>query len=274
MHEALTSLSLFILLYSVTGTNGQNPCPDPTEILPCICNHNPTEGTVNVDCSAAASSDEIYSAFNDATWPSQNLTTFSLQENLGVKELPRGVFGDNSFEKIHVSRTFVASIHSADLLSSKDRLWRVTIKESSIEEFPWEILPQLTNLKELYLYSNHLTSLPHLQSASLEYFSISKNNVVHVQAGWYLPNLRDLSLDFDLDPSGFQRTVPRVGGCQEAYFGDSKSSGCKESFRSSRSRAFYHASGDVYERKHNGRPRPVRMPKLVQKGKARTRRNP
>ncbi|CAG0904264.1 unnamed protein product [Darwinula stevensoni] len=205
MQEALTFFSLFIL-YTVPGTSGQILCPDPTEIFPCTCSHSGTEFTANVDCSEATSSDDIYSAFNDVAWPVQNLRQFLLEGNSDVSVLPEGAFGDISFEEIVVFQTSVASLHSTALLPSKDRLWRLTILESSLEEFPWEILPQLINLTHIYMSGNALTSLPPLQSASLQHLSLWKNVISHVEAGWSLPNLRSLSLSYNhaLDvPTGF-----------------------------------------------------------------------
>ncbi|CAG0893882.1 unnamed protein product [Darwinula stevensoni] len=194
MQEALNFFCLFIL-YSVPGTSGQILCPDSTEILPCTCSQDVIDRTVNVDCSEANSSDEIHYPFNDVDWPFQNLTRFLLKENNDVSVLPEGVFGDISFEEIFVDLTSVTSLHFTTLLPSKDRLWSLIIGFSSLEEFPWEILPQLINLKELDLQFNALTSLPLLQSASLEYIDIMFNEISHVEAGWSLPNLRILNLN-------------------------------------------------------------------------------
>ncbi|CAG0896129.1 unnamed protein product [Darwinula stevensoni] len=159
------------------GTSGLNLCPNSTEILPCTCSYFGTEDTVMVDCSEATSSDDIYSAFNDVAWPVQNLKRFLLGGNCHVSVLPEGAFGDISFEEIVVIQTSVASLHPTALLPSKDRLRRLTIEKSFLEELPWEILPQLINLKKLELRSNALNSLPKLQSGH--------NPVLDVPAGFF-----------------------------------------------------------------------------------------
>ncbi|CAG0890031.1 unnamed protein product [Darwinula stevensoni] len=194
MQKRFTSLSLFILFHSVPWTSGQNLCPDPDDILPCICIPIASLGSAEVECDDATSSDDIYFAFNDATWPVKNLTKFSLMYNDDVRVLPGGVFGDTTFDTINLAVTSVSRVDPAALLASKDRLLSLVIDGSPLREFPWEILPQLANLKKLDLRDIGLTTLPLLQSDSLEEFSVSSNEIDHLEAGWSLPNLRRLYL--------------------------------------------------------------------------------
>ncbi|CAG0895573.1 unnamed protein product [Darwinula stevensoni] len=196
MQGFLVFLSLFVL-YSVPGTSGQTPCPDPEDITPCTCSHNAFHNTVTVDCSGATSSEEIFSVFNGASWLFPNLTKFQLTNNEGVDELPEGVFGDVTFEEILVRGSAVASIHPAAVLPSNDRLRRLEISLSVLREFPWDVLPEFSDLTSLHFYSNVLTTLPHLRSASLTYFDISSNEIAELEAGSSLPNLTSLVLSYN-----------------------------------------------------------------------------
>ncbi|CAG0900176.1 unnamed protein product [Darwinula stevensoni] len=191
---ALLTLPVFLLLASSLRTTGQSPCPDPVDILPCSCIQESDTGDVIVDCSRAASSDEIYSAFNDAFWPFTELKRFKLEDNTGVRDFPEGLFGDVSFERIHLSRTTIGSLHPGAILSSKDRLSLLGITYSALVDFPWDVLPQLTNLSQLNLSNNSLTVLPQSQSSSLQYLMIENNQVAEIQAGSSLPNLNILML--------------------------------------------------------------------------------
>ncbi|CAG0902817.1 unnamed protein product [Darwinula stevensoni] len=195
MQEYLTPLSLFIILYSFPGTGGQSPCPDPEAIIPCVCSHNETLATVTVDCSEATSSEEIFSAFNDADWPILNLTSFWLERNDRVEQLPEGVFGDVTFQEIEVSRTSVESIDPEALLPSKDRLERLDINNSKLKEFPFEIIAQFSILTYLSLGANELTSLSSFQSSSLETLGVAGNQLTFF-GNMSLPNLRSFLMSF------------------------------------------------------------------------------
>ena len=117
-----------------------------------------------------------------------------MSNNQGVLVLPEGAFGDVTFQEIYVHKTSLGSIHAGALLPSKDRLSTVEISDSLLDSFPWEILPELTSLESLHLHGNSFTSLPPLQSVSLEDFRIFTNEIAQLEVGWSLPNLTVLDL--------------------------------------------------------------------------------
>ena len=110
-------------------------------------------------------------------------------------ELPEGVFGHLSFENIYLNNTNVRRIHPSVILSSKDRLVNMTIKHSLLEEFPFHHLSSLPHLTKLRLHHNYLTSIPAVQTHSLETLNLESNNISSLEeVGWETPNLRKLSL--------------------------------------------------------------------------------
>ncbi|CAG0884912.1 unnamed protein product [Darwinula stevensoni] len=195
MQSSASFLSIpFLLLSASSGLHGLDPCPHPEEILPCVC-YNDEEGNyVILDCSAANSSSQISSAFNDASWPATNLTGFSLVDDNQVEELPEGVFNNVAFKTIYVDNSTMASLHPSALLSSQDQLDFVYIRLCPMKEFPWDTLPQLTSLTALYLKYNRLTAIPSIQSPSLDQMILSHNRISNLEAEWFAPSLTFLDL--------------------------------------------------------------------------------
>ncbi|CAG0901740.1 unnamed protein product [Darwinula stevensoni] len=222
MQGLFVLLSLSILLFSASRTRGQSPCPDPEDILPCTCYHN--GNIVNVACLDATSSEQIFSVFNDVNWLFKKLTEFWIMSTEGVRELPEGVFGDVMFQSISVSQNDFVSIHPSVLLSSKDRIQDLFFFETLLEEFPWDTFPQLTNLTEVDVIHNALTTLPSLQSASLGFLSVRSNQIHVIEAAPSLPNLRQLHLDdnpISELPTGFFNDMGKLEEfwCQYCSFG-------------------------------------------------------
>ncbi|CAG0901237.1 unnamed protein product [Darwinula stevensoni] len=237
MQECLIPLSLLFLLSSVRGTSGQDPCPEYDNLAPCYCSYKDGINTVTVDCSRATSSEGIFSYFNNVNWPFTNLTEFRMTPNEAVRELPKGVFGDVTFQKITLIRTSVRRIHPSVLLPSKDRIRTLEMTHGALEEFPWHILRQLTNLSTLWLFRNALTTLPPLKSSSLRTLHIFVNDITNLEAGWSLPNLTALCLDsnpISEVPAGFFSDMGNLGDfrCEYCGLGPTLSTGSLK-FRSS-----------------------------------------
>ena len=119
--------------------------------------------------------------------------TFFMYENVAVTDFPEGLFGSVSFEiiEVMVARN-VTSVHPSVFLQSKERLKQVTIGECLIGDFSWDILPQLTNLLLLDLHENVLTTIPPIESDSLETLNLWENEISSLEIGWSTPNLRHL----------------------------------------------------------------------------------
>ncbi|CAG0893880.1 unnamed protein product [Darwinula stevensoni] len=137
--------SLFcLLLPSIGPTTGQYPCPNPEDISPCACSAR--EDKVYVSCFNATSSDDIFSAFNNAVWPVTNLTGFHLEHNFDVHEISERMFGDISFEGIGTDWCGVVSVRPSALMPSKDRLEYISMNRGVLEQFPWDYMQHATKL--------------------------------------------------------------------------------------------------------------------------------
>ncbi|CAG0887972.1 unnamed protein product [Darwinula stevensoni] len=146
------------------------------------------------------------------------LGQFVLMDNAEVQELPEGVFRDLSFQDIWVNYTALRRIHPSALLPSKDSLETVSIRFSDLESFPFNILPQFSRLKELSLWNNSLTSVPAIQSDSLEILNLPYNNLANVGGpGWATPNLRELYLSYN-PTMKFPTEVIRTLGSLEKFW--------------------------------------------------------
>ncbi|CAG0878699.1 unnamed protein product [Darwinula stevensoni] len=250
-----THLSFPFFLLSITfGTFAQSPCPDPEKIFPCICNNfqmnfdyafhtkdfsqydtlseansttdyyqyealndaNNTIDYVKVVCSVGNSSAEIFSVFNNATWPSKQLKEFVLFGGNMAEEFPGGYFGGVSFERIAIINYEVDTIHLSALISSQDTLEELKIMFSHLKEFPWDTLPLLTKLTSLKLYGNELKDI-RIRSDSLRELDISSNQIAALKSGWSAPNLTSLRMDMNPIseiPHGF---LDGLGNLQEFH---------------------------------------------------------
>ena len=107
-----------------------------------------------------------------------------------MTNLPEGVFGDVTFEDFIIFDVVnLVTVHPSIILQSKERLQQLAIGYCRLEEFPWEILPQLIRLNSLDLHGNYITTLPPLQSPTLQYFDFRFNFIDALEAGWSTPNL-------------------------------------------------------------------------------------
>ena len=111
-----------------------------------------------------------------------------------MEELPEGTFGPVTFLRISIYNSEIRTLHPSVVLSSKDRLEDVIIQWSQLEGFPFEILPDLTQLLVLDLTGNSLTSVPSLQSFSLQELYLRSNNIANIEGNWSTPGLKYLYL--------------------------------------------------------------------------------
>ncbi|CAG0886998.1 unnamed protein product [Darwinula stevensoni] len=183
--------SLCLLACLLRGTRGQNPCPGAADIAPCTCEQ--VAGEVTVDCSDVATADELFNVFNNIAWPNNELTEFRLTNNDGVLDLPEGVFGEVSFQRLYVSGTSVANLYPLSILPHlAARLEELRIMDSSLTDFPFVILSPLRSLKVLDISGNAISAVPALQSSSLQIFNVEFNQITALEEGWSTPNLKEL----------------------------------------------------------------------------------
>ncbi|CAG0902643.1 unnamed protein product [Darwinula stevensoni] len=119
---------------------------------------------------------------------------FYMLGNSAVQHLPERVFGNMTFDDIIISETSLVSVDPMALLSSKNRLKILIISNSTLEEFPFQVIPQMTNLTILEITDSPLKSLPALRSSSLEIVRLSHNRIGRLLPGWFMPKLRKLDI--------------------------------------------------------------------------------
>ncbi|CAG0898887.1 unnamed protein product [Darwinula stevensoni] len=230
-------------------------CPNEVDLRPCTCFSN-SDGDSTVDCSDVATSGEIWSVFNRATWPSSRLQQFFLSVNTKLKDLPDGAFGNISFASMDLTLTNLKTIAPSALLPSRDRLVQLAVVHSSLEEFPFALLPRMQRLRILHLSHNLLTSVPPLQSQSLQELRLLNNHILKVEeSGWATPNLKVLDIGrnpLSRFPSGILNGLEKLEefSCSECHLGPTLSRGLLD-FRS-RALRVVHLDGNNISRLEPG----------------------
>ncbi|CAG0883796.1 unnamed protein product [Darwinula stevensoni] len=188
MKARLVSLSLVVLLPFIPWINGQSLCPQPDDISPCSCSYDAETKAVTVVCSTVTSVWEIFSAFNEVIWPFTELNTFVMRHNDAIMEWPEGLFGKVTFENIILGYTSVTTIHPSVLISLKDRIVTLDCQTCGLQDFPWDIVPQLTHLQVFYIndYYNPIMEIPQGFFESME--SLQNASIHGCQLGPVLAN--------------------------------------------------------------------------------------
>ncbi|CAG0879489.1 unnamed protein product [Darwinula stevensoni] len=181
-------ITTWLLFLFAVGSRGLNLCPPYDETFPCSC--IPHEiAVVNFFCFDVTVPEILY-IFNNVTWHVKELH-FLTMNALDIAELPEGVFGDVSFQEMWLQdNRLLTSVHATALLPSKNRLVKIVLERGYVNSFPFDILPEMTALKELKMASNSLTEVPVLRSNSLEILDLAYNRIRSLKEGaWSLPNL-------------------------------------------------------------------------------------
>ncbi|CAG0879115.1 unnamed protein product, partial [Darwinula stevensoni] len=191
MNPSLTVL--FILFPFFVSAIMEQTCPNE-DTSPCTCTKY-SDGDVRVDCSSASSAAAISSALTKDSWPSIQLWEFVIEDNVEVAELPEGIFGDLSFQRIFMRNTAVKKIHPTAILPFKRLLTYLAIIDSRLENFPFHILHEFRHLRELRLFNNLLTFVPTFKSESLEILRLNSNKITNLAFdGLVTPKLTWLDL--------------------------------------------------------------------------------
>jgi len=171
-----------------TSSNSDNPCPNATAIAPCVCLQDEIEyDSYNIDCSNAQNNDELERAFK-ADFPQKNYFRFNIAQvdpsNITeIGDILNGV----TFTKIYLQAETIEKISPKFLLDCANTLDTIGIFRSKMNStgFPFEVLPQLTSLIDLYVFNSPaLTEIPLIGSESLKSVSFEHN-----------PNLTTISPD-------------------------------------------------------------------------------
>ena len=158
------------------------PCPDETDIAPCVCTFNDTDLTM--DCSAVESDEQLAAVFLKEI-PVKEFYKFQIVNNDKIELLP-DVFNGVSFRYIELY--FVpnlAEITNFALADSRDTLENIYIFYSALTEvsFPYSTLDQYTKLNYFYIYTSNINIIPLFRSSSLQTLSIAGGYISELPAG-------------------------------------------------------------------------------------------
>ncbi|CAG0891419.1 unnamed protein product [Darwinula stevensoni] len=133
-----------------------------------------------------------------------------MKGNRAVKHLMDGIFGKVTFNEITISETSLVSVDPTVLLSLKNSLETLIINNSALEEFPFQVIPEMTSLSKLELSYNALKSVPALRSSSLQIVQLSHNRIKTLVPDWLMPNLKKLNISNNpiskIPPGLFERS--------------------------------------------------------------------
>ena len=164
-------------------TSGVFPCPDETDIAPCLCIFtNITDLTLN--CSAVESDEQLAAIFTQ-NFPVKEFYMFMINNNDKIQLLP-DVFNGVSFRYIRLYNVpNLAQITNYALADSRDTLENIHIYNSILTEdtFPFSTLDQYTKLNHLYIEYCNIYFLPAFNSSSLQTLIIKYGHIDVLPAG-------------------------------------------------------------------------------------------
>jgi len=139
-------------------------CPNQEIVSPCKCQDN------SISCADIHTELDLKKLFeninNNTASNQKNWGSFHL-ENTNVRELPANVFGEISFEQVHlIDNQYLSYIHPLALTRSSFRLKTFNSQNNPLSNYGdkerdiFDALSRLTDLRLLRLYRTNLTSIP------------------------------------------------------------------------------------------------------------------
>ena len=175
--------SASILKNSTHVTSGVFPCPDETDIAPCLCTFTDASD-LTMDCSAVESDVQLAAIFTKK-FPVKEFYMFLIYNNDKIQLLP-DVFNGVSFRYIRLlSVPNLAQITNYALAHSRDTLEYIRIYNSSLTEdtFPFSLLDQYSKLNSLNFDFCNIYFLPAFNSSSLQTLTIVDCHISELPAG-------------------------------------------------------------------------------------------
>ena len=195
------SVSKFMFLFFIVGFVGlvqsDGTCPPSEDVEPCTCSESSIiPVTYSLSCSSATSLNDIERACQ-ADYGTNLLSHFSMLFNYDVHDFDRNIFGNLSFQSMYFYDMNITSLTGDFFQNSLNTLQNLTIEDTNLKSFPYEILSSMTELDQLKLYSNKLTKIPKLTCGSPVRsisFDESQINEVEDEAFNYCQELESISL--------------------------------------------------------------------------------
>ncbi|XP_063588961.1 oplophorus-luciferin 2-monooxygenase non-catalytic subunit-like [Penaeus indicus] len=169
------------------------PCPNPDDILPCICTAD-EDNQMDLDCSRVASEDELERVFS-STFPFSTFRNLTIVDNTYLKTLKNQSLGIASFTGVYIMNSVLEVVESHALVNSFGTAQVINMQNNSLSSFPFETVFSFSSLVELDLSDNQLT-FPAIGSESLLTLDLSNNQVDDVSASAFsaTPEISEINL--------------------------------------------------------------------------------
>ncbi|XP_063861441.1 oplophorus-luciferin 2-monooxygenase non-catalytic subunit-like [Scylla paramamosain] len=179
------------------------PCPNITEIDPCVCIRNGY--ILSLDCSKVTNEAQLQTVFK-AYFPFENFTLLTIvakpsEPRIDIKSLSADIFQNVTFANIRISHTNLGFIHPTVFDKCAPHLETLAVTDSFITIFPFEVVDIAPLLTDLRVFRNNIIHVPEMTSDSLNYLHIAYNPGIQFgdHAFEALPNLEYLvANDIDL----------------------------------------------------------------------------
>ena len=164
-------------------TKSSLPCPEPTDIAPCVCSITETND-LNLDCSDVESFDQLAAVFMQ-DFPFKTFNEFQILSNINLQYLT-DIFNGVTFRSIYLSYvTSLRKITTYAFFESTDTLENIYIYGTALDEnsFPFSTLDQFPKLESLTIDSSNISYWPAFDSSSIRTLSFRINHVSTLPAG-------------------------------------------------------------------------------------------
>ena len=157
------------------------PCPNATDIAPCICTES-TDGLV-LNCDNVTSDQQFADVFQ-ANFP---VTEFF---KLNIISAPITILNITklTFQVVDIKFCPIEWVSQYFLRENTNTLESLTIRDALLTQDTFAIseIEHMTKLRYLNLYYNIFTFIPPLKSPSMEEFRIGYNNLSSISPGEYV----------------------------------------------------------------------------------------
>ncbi|CAL4073298.1 unnamed protein product, partial [Meganyctiphanes norvegica] len=180
-------------------TNLEDSCPDPDDILPCVCDTD----KLTIDCSNVTDAEELSNVFQ-AYFPVKNMHRLVIQGNRQLMTIPDDAFGEVSFEIMSLLDNSVENFTNTALGGSENTLVNI-YTEPNVTQFSFyhirymNVLESLgvkgkyttwtgivsSSLKHLFLGSDQITHIPELDLPALEILSMDNTKLTNIAPGTF-----------------------------------------------------------------------------------------
>ena len=165
------------------ANNDSFPCPEPTDIAPCICYITGNSELV-LDCSFVESEAELAGIFVKE-FPVKQFNEFRIVHNDNIQHLV-DIFNGISFAYIYLhSLTKLSEITKYAFFDSRDYLETIDIFSSALDEntFPFSTLNEFPKLTSLIISFSNIKFWPTFDSSSITKIDFHGDHVSVLPAG-------------------------------------------------------------------------------------------